>query len=55
VKVLPNNTYEIESDKTDVRELIFKFAVENNLTVLSMQKSEKGLEEIFHQLTRKQD
>ncbi|MBM3436739.1 MAG: gliding motility-associated ABC transporter ATP-binding subunit GldA [Bacteroidetes bacterium] len=53
VNLLPGNTYEIESDKTDVRERIFKFAVENNLTVLSMQKSEKGLEEIFQQLTKK--
>ena len=53
VNMLQNNTYEIESDKTDVRELIFKFAVDNNLSVLSMQKSEKGLEEIFQQLTRK--
>jgi len=53
VKALENNTYEIESDKTDVRELIFKFAVDHNLSVLSMQKSEKGLEEIFQQLTKK--
>jgi ABC-2 type transport system ATP-binding protein len=53
VKALVGNTYEIESDKTDVRELVFKFAVEHNLSVLSMQKSEKGLEEIFQQLTRK--
>ena len=53
VKALANNTYEIESDKTDVRELVFKFAVDHNLSVLSMQKSEKGLEEIFQQLTRK--
>jgi ABC-2 type transport system ATP-binding protein len=53
VKALAGNTYEIESDKTDVRELVFKFAVDHNLSVLSMQKSEKGLEEIFQQLTRK--
>jgi len=52
VNPLPDNTYEIESDKTDVREPVFKFAVENNLTVLSLQKSEKGLEEIFQQLTK---
>ncbi len=49
------NTYEIEADKTDVRELIFKFAVDHNLSVLSMQKSEKGLEEVFQQLTMKQE
>jgi ABC-2 type transport system ATP-binding protein len=45
------NIYELQSDKKDVRELIFKFAVDNNLAVLSMQKSERGLEEIFQQLT----
>lgn len=53
VKSLAGYTYEIESDNTDVRELIFKFAVDHNLSVLSMQKSEKGLEEIFQQLTGK--
>lgn len=53
VKSLAGNTYEIESDNIDVRELIFKFAVDHNLSVLSMQKSEKGLEEIFQQLTGK--
>jgi ABC-2 type transport system ATP-binding protein len=52
VKAIAGNIYEIESDKTDVRELVFKFAVEHNLSVLSMQKSEKGLEEIFQQLTK---
>jgi len=55
VKAIATNTFEIESDKIDVRELIFKFAVDQNLTVLSMQKSEKGLEEIFQQLTRKKE
>jgi ABC-2 type transport system ATP-binding protein len=53
VKVREGNIYEIESDKTDVRELVFKFAVDHNLSVLSMQKSERGLEEIFQQLTVK--
>lgn len=55
VKVREGNTYELESDKTDVRELVFKFAVDHNLSVLSMQKSERGLEEIFQQLTIKKD
>jgi len=37
----------------DLRPVLFKFAVENNFTVLSMQKKEKKLEEVFHELTRK--
>ena len=31
--------------------LIFNFAVKNNLTVLSMQKQESNLEEVFRHLT----
>ncbi len=53
INTLSASTYEIEADKTDVRELLFKFAVENNVSVLSMQKTEKGLEAVFQQLTRK--
>jgi ABC-2 type transport system ATP-binding protein len=35
----------------DIRGTIFKFAVEQELTVLSLQKMEKSLEEVFHELT----
>jgi len=35
----------------DIRQEIFKFAVENNLTVLSLNKKDKSLEEVFHELT----
>ncbi len=35
----------------DIRSNIFNFAVENNLAVLSMQKQEKSLEEVFKMLT----
>ncbi len=38
----------------DVRPLIFNFAVENNVAVLSMKKEESGLENVFQQLTNKQ-
>ena len=42
----------IESDSTeDIRPLIFSYAVKNNLTVLSMQKEESNLEEVFRTLT----
>lgn len=36
----------------DIRPQIFKFAVDNDYTVLSMNKVEQNLEEIFRQLTR---
>lgn len=35
----------------DIRTDLFRFAVENNLVVLSMQKEEQSLENIFQQLT----
>jgi ABC-2 type transport system ATP-binding protein len=52
VKVNSNRLL-IESDSIkDIRHLIFNFAVTNGLTVLSMQKKEKSLEEVFAELTR---
>jgi ABC-2 type transport system ATP-binding protein len=46
------NTWRLLSDNTDIRQDVFRFAVENNLAVLSMQKEEQTLEEIFQSLTR---
>jgi ABC-2 type transport system ATP-binding protein len=52
VKVKENNwIIQCNIDK-DIRPDIFNFAVKNNLTVLSMQKQEKTLEEVFQELTR---
>ncbi|MBU0763555.1 MAG: gliding motility-associated ABC transporter ATP-binding subunit GldA [Bacteroidetes bacterium] len=46
------NNWLIQSNmNNDVRPAVFRFAVLNNLTVLSMQKTEKSLEEVFHELT----
>ena len=42
---------ESSSDK-DIRAGVFGFAVERNITVLSLQKEEKNLESIFQELTR---
>lgn len=36
----------------DIRQNIFNFAVKSNLAVLSMQKKEKSLEEVFQELTK---
>jgi len=38
----------------DVRADVFNFAVQNQLAVLSMQKEEQRIENIFHQLTKEQ-
>ncbi len=38
----------------DIRSSVFKFAVDNNLTVLSMNLKEKNLEEVFREITNKQ-
>jgi len=46
------NKFIIQSYK-DIRKDIFNFAVSKNLTVLSLSRKEKTLEEIFHELTAK--
>ncbi len=49
---LKDNRWLLQSDQNkDIREDIFNFAVKNKYTVLSMQKQEKSLEEVFHELT----
>jgi len=54
VKNIKDNVWEITADNTkDIREDIFKFAVKNNIAVLSMKVEENSLEEVFHQLTMK--
>lgn len=43
----------IESEAgTDIRADVFKFAVDKGLTVLSLQKEEQKLEEVFQELTK---
>jgi ABC-2 type transport system ATP-binding protein len=49
-----NNYWLIQHDAgLDIRNNLFNFAVQNNLSVLSMQKKEKNLEQIFRELTEK--
>lgn len=48
------NTWIIESVAgKDIRNEVFKFAVENQLTVLTLQKNEQKLEDVFKELTKK--
>ncbi len=52
VKNLNGAAWEIEAEgDEDIRPAIFSFAVNNNLTVLSLQKKENNLEEVFRLLT----
>jgi ABC-2 type transport system ATP-binding protein len=48
------NTWIIESVAgKDIRNDVFKFAVDNQLTVLTLQKNEQRLEDVFKELTNK--
>jgi ABC-2 type transport system ATP-binding protein len=52
VKKIRNNIWMIEAEgDEDIRPLLFNFAVKNNLTVLSLNKQETNLEEVFRHLT----
>jgi ABC-2 type transport system ATP-binding protein len=52
VKCIKGNTWLIEAEgDEDIRPQIFSFAVNNHLTVLSLQKQESNLEEVFRHLT----
>jgi ABC-2 type transport system ATP-binding protein len=52
VKQIKPNTWSIGSEgEDDLRPRIFSFAVSSGLTVLSLQKQESNLEEVFRLLT----
>ena len=52
VRWLKGKSYLLESDYyDDIRPVIFRFAVDNGFTVLSMQLKEQSLEEVFRSLT----
>lgn len=52
VKQITKNVWKIEVEgEADIRPAVFNFAVRNNLTVLSLQKHENNLEEVFRHLT----
>ncbi|MBN2664652.1 MAG: gliding motility-associated ABC transporter ATP-binding subunit GldA [Bacteroidales bacterium] len=51
VLALGENKYIMQS-KVDIRKNIFNYAVQNQIVVLSMQKQEKTLEQIFQELTK---
>lgn len=52
VKALDNTRILIESTETrDIRAELFEFAVKQKLTILSMSRKEKSLEEVFREFT----
>jgi gliding motility-associated transport system ATP-binding protein len=52
VRKIKTNIWLIEAEgDEDIRPSLFNFAVRNNLTVLSLQKNESNLEEVFRHLT----
>lgn len=52
VHLIRNNVWLLEAEgEEDIRPALFSFAVKNNLTVLSLNKQESNLEEVFRHLT----
>ena len=52
IKVKDNSWLLQGSNSDDLRPVVFQFAVENKLTILSLQEQEKSLEQIFQELTK---
>jgi ABC-2 type transport system ATP-binding protein len=53
IKQAGTNTWRLVTDPLrDVREDIFKYAVDNNLAVLALHLEEQSLEEVFQELTK---
>lgn len=52
IRKIKNNIWVIEAEgEEDIRPSLFNFAVRNGLTVLSLQKHESNMEEVFRHLT----
>ena len=45
-------SWRIKGGTTDLRPLIFKFAVENGLTILTLKREESSLEALFLEITK---
>ncbi len=52
-ELIRTNTWKLKGRKgTDIRQEVFRFAIETGLSVLTLQKEESNIESVFHQLTR---
>lgn len=53
VKLLQNNTWQLLSTSNeDLRKEVFNFAVANNLSVLTLNREEQKMEDVFKELTK---
>ena len=52
IQPLSEKTWLINGGETDLRPVIFRFAVANNLTILTLNKQESSLENVFLEITR---
>ena len=52
IQELPEKTWLISGGESDIRPLIFRFAVANGLTILTLNKQESSLENVFLEITR---
>ena len=53
VKVLGANRYQLSSDMNkDIRPDVFRFAVDNQLTLMEMRKEVYTVEDVFQELTK---
>lgn len=53
-KHIGNNKWQITANNPDdIKELLFRFAVDNNLVILGMNQETQRLEDVFQQLTQK--
>ncbi len=52
VQQVQGNSYRITSQNEDVRQQLFRFAVDHHLTVTTLQQEQSSMESIFQQLTK---
>ena len=52
IQELPEKTWLLSGGESDIRPLIFRFAVANGLTILTLNKQESSLENVFLEITR---
>ena len=51
IQIVSDNIWNITGGETDLRPLIFRFAVANNLTILTLKQQESSLEKVFLEIT----
>ncbi len=52
IKALSENKWLLSGEGKDLRPLLFRFAVDNGLTILTLSKQESSLENVFLQITQ---